>query len=153
MDYNKYKHWLQLSIINKNFCYNLLVTTNKKVLLVDDDPSFIKLYTFAFKQRGINFSVASSGQEALEKITVERPDLVLLDIMMPGMSGFEVLMKLRQDNRFKNLPIWMLTNLGDEYGKDKSVDIGAQEYITKASTSPVIMCDKIINFFEGVATT
>ena len=127
--------------------------TNKRVLLVDDDPAFVKLYTFAFKQRGINFLVANNGLEALEKITVEKPDLVLLDIMMPGMSGFEVLMKLRQDNRYKSLPIWMLTNLGDDYGKDKSTDIGAQEYITKASTSPVIICDKITNFFEGVSST
>ena len=106
-----------------------------------------------FKRKGIKFVTASNGIEALEKITVEKPDLVLLDIMMPGMSGFEVLMKLRQDDRYKKLPVWMLTNLGEDYGSEKSSDLGAQDYITKASSSPVTLSDKIINFFEGITTT
>ena len=126
---------------------------SKKVLLVDDDTSFVKLYSMGFKRKGINFVTASNGIEALEKITVEKPDLVLLDIMMPGMSGFEVLMKLRQDDRYKKLPVWMLTNLGEDYGSEKSSDLGAQDYITKASSSPVTLSDKIINFFEGITTT
>lgn len=126
------------------------MATNKKVLLVDDDTSFVKLYSIGFKRKGINFVTASNGTQALEKVTVEKPDLILLDIMMPGMSGFEVLMKLRQDERYKNIPVWMLTNLGEDYGNEKSSDLGAQDYITKASSSPVTLADKIVNFFEGV---
>jgi len=121
---------------------------NKKILLIDDDPSFVRLYTTAFKQKGINFSVAMSGAKALEKVKFEKPDLMLLDVMMPGMSGFEVLVRMRQDSQTKNIPIWMLTNLGEEYGKEKSVGTGAQEYIVKTSTSPLIVCGKISKFFE-----
>jgi CheY-like chemotaxis protein len=121
---------------------------NQKVLLVDDDPNLVQLYATAFKQKQINYSSAKSGAEALAVLKTERPNLILLDVMMPGMNGFEVLMRMKSDPRTKDIPIWMLTNLGEAYGKEKSSEVGAQEYIEKASTSPLIICDKIFNFFE-----
>ena len=128
------------------------MTTNKSVLLVDDDLNFVNLYSIAFKQKNINFSVANRGSQALEKVKLENPDLVLLDIMMPDIDGFMVLQKIKQDPQTKGIIIWMLTNLGENAVKDKALSSGAAEYIIKATTTPLALADKILQFFASNQT-
>src|SRR4030042_3985184 len=109
---------------------------SKKVLLADDDPSFTELYTSIFQSSGINFSVAQNGLETIEKAKKEQPTIILLDIMMPDIDGFEVLKKLKQDPATSNIPVWMLTNLAQQLNQETAVSLGAGGYIVKAETTP-----------------
>ena len=71
--------------------------SNKKILMIDDDLAFLELYGTVFNSAGFNFSVAKNGIEALEKAKLEKPDLILLDIMLPDINGLEVLKRLKRD--------------------------------------------------------
>jgi len=125
---------------------------NQKILLIDDDPSLIRLYQMAFKARGFNYSTALTGTTGLEKINLERPALILLDIMLPDIDGFEILRRMKTDPQISKIPVWMLTNLGDQTNKNKAVSMGATEYIVKAQTTPNQICEKILSHFNtGVA--
>lgn len=119
---------------------------DKKILLVDDDPPFINLYTAVFQSFGFNFSVAQNGLEALDKAKKEHPYLILLDIMMPEMSGFEVLNRLKQDPQTKDITVWMITNLPEQMNKEKAISLGATDYLFKSSYTPKRVCQKIQEF-------
>ncbi|MFC1714050.1 PP2C family protein-serine/threonine phosphatase [Candidatus Poribacteria bacterium] len=103
-----------------------------KILIVDDIPQNIRLLEMNLKPEGYNIIAAYSGQEALEKVAVEKPDLILLDIMMPGMDGYEVCKRLRQNRETRALPVVMIT--ASEKDMDKKIealDVGADDFITK----------------------
>lgn len=120
----------------------------KKVLLADDDPSFTQLYTSVFKSAGIDFSIAQNGLEAVEKAKKEQPTLILLDIMMPDLDGFEVLKKLKQDPVTSNIPVWMITNLAEQLNQETATSLGASGYIVKAETMPNQVLAKIKEYFN-----
>lgn len=120
---------------------------NQKILLVDDDPSFARLYSKAFQARGFNFSVAATGSQAIEKINLEKPKLILLDIMLPDINGFELLQRIKHDPESSLTPVWMISNLGDQSAKNKSKSLGALKFIEKASTTPNQVCAKITSLF------
>jgi DNA-binding response OmpR family regulator len=125
---------------------------NRKVLLVDDDPSFVHLYTTAFKSQGIDFSVAVTGFQALDKLRLEKPTLVLLDIMLPDINGFEILQRMKREPELSKIPVVMLTNLSEQSGKNKAASLGAVDYVVKAFTSPIQMCKKIQRYFGSLPT-
>jgi len=103
-----------------------------KILVVDDIPQNVRLLELNLRAEGYRFVAAYSGQEALEKIEAEHPDLVLLDVMMPGMDGYEVCRRLRQDKKTRALPIVMIT--AHEQGAERkmeAVDAGADDFIGK----------------------
>jgi len=125
---------------------------NQKILLVDDDPSFVQLYTMVFQGRSFNYSVAVNGAQALEKAKNEKPDLILLDIMLPDLDGFEVLRRIKQMPESANTTVWMITNLAEQINKEKAASLGSLDYIVKASITPNEVCEKILSHFEsGVA--
>jgi two-component system KDP operon response regulator KdpE len=101
-----------------------------RVLVVDEEPDVIKLVTMSFHMQQPTWEVvgAESGQEALDLIAVEQPDAVLLDIGLPGMSGFEVLKTIRL---FCDVPVIMLTARDDEFSKVQGLELGADDYVTK----------------------
>ena len=101
-----------------------------KILVVDDLPTNIKLLDAILAPRGYDLIPASSGQEALEKVMAARPDLVLLDILMPGMDGHEVCRRLRDDPSTCLLPIVMITASGDQE-KLRAIEAGADDFIPK----------------------
>src|SRR3712207_1764841 len=101
-----------------------------KILAVDDTPHNIKLLDAILTPRGYVVLPASSGYEALSKVAAEQPDLVLLDILMPGIDGYEVCRKLRDDPATHLLPIVMVTASGDEQ-KVKAIEAGADDFIAK----------------------
>jgi len=103
----------------------------KKVLIVDDKLEVVELVTATLEGEDYQIISASDGREALEKIGKEKPDLVLLDIIMPKMDGFEVLSELKKDSRTKEIPVIMLTARGQKLDKDKGGELGAQDYIVK----------------------
>jgi adenylate cyclase len=102
-----------------------------KILVVDDTPQNIKVLDAILSPRGYRVVTARSGAEALQKVRDEAPDLVLLDILMPGMSGYEVAQRLRADPATGVLPIVMVTALGAQDEKVKAIEAGADDFLTK----------------------
>ena len=121
-----------------------------KILFVDDDPNIVSLYSAVFAQSGFNFSIAQNGAQALEMATNERPSLILLDIMLPDINGFDVLKKLKINPETKNATVWMITNLAEQINKETARSLGASDYLVKASFTPNQVCEKIKKFFGEV---
>jgi DNA-binding response OmpR family regulator len=106
-------------------------TTTKKVLIADDEPNIVISLEFLMKREGFEVLVARDGPAALEAIRRERPALVLLDVMMPGMSGFEVCQAVRGDESLAGVKIVMLTAKGRDTDLAKGTALGADAYVTK----------------------
>lgn len=102
-----------------------------KILIVDDEPNIVISLEFLMKKEGFEIAVANDGDEALAKVASFAPDLMLLDVMMPKKSGFEVCEVLRADNTNATLKIVMLTAKGRDTEVAKGLAIGADAYITK----------------------
>ncbi|MCS6825375.1 MAG: response regulator [Caldilinea sp.] len=102
-----------------------------KVLIVDDEANIVISLEFLMQQAGYEVAVARNGEEALEQIAEFRPDLILLDVMLPGVNGFDVLQRVRQHAGTHELPVIMLTAKGREVEVTKGLALGANAYITK----------------------
>ncbi len=106
--------------------------TKKPVILVaDDDPQILTMLGIRLSKRGYQVIEASDGLQTLQKARQHRPDLVLLDVMMPGKNGWEVAKEIRHDARFKNIGILMLTAIGEKINEMTSPLYGADEYVDK----------------------
>lgn len=103
----------------------------KKIVLAEDEPQIARLIEFKLKKEGYEVTWKENGEEALEAIKAEKPDLVLLDVMMPVMGGYEVLRRLKEDENLKSIPVVMLTSRAQERDVVKGIDLGAEDYITK----------------------
>jgi len=103
----------------------------KKILIADDEPNIVISLEFLLKREGYAVVVAHNGAEALERVRAERPDLAILDVMMPARNGFEVCQDLRQDSGVKDLRIMMLTAKGRDTEVSKGLALGADVYMTK----------------------
>jgi len=119
-----------------------------KILLVDDDPTFIQLYSSVFRIQKINLSIAKNGIEALQKASEEQPNLILLDIMLPDINGFDVLKRLKEDPRTNKITVWVFSNLAEQINKGTAKSLGAQDYLVKASNTPNQVVAKINSFFR-----
>ncbi len=102
-----------------------------EVLVVDDEPNILLSLEFLMQQAGYNVVTAGDAERAVELIAEHCPDLILLDISLPGMSGFDLLEQLRQQTGTRNLPVIMLTAHGREVEREKGMALGANDYITK----------------------
>lgn len=116
---------------------------SKKILLVEDDVFVRDIYNTKFGNEGYEVIVAENGMEALKKLETIRPDIILLDIMMPYMDGMEVLTKIKEREMLKKIPIIMLTNLSDKERIDFSISQGANEFIIKSHFTPSEVMQKI----------
>ncbi|WP_332821961.1 response regulator transcription factor [Pseudomonas sp.] len=104
---------------------------SKTVLIADDEPNIVISLEFLLEQAGYRVLVAHDGQEALEAIARQPPDLVLLDVMLPRLSGFDVCQKIRENPDWQHMRIVMLTAKGREVEVSKGLALGANAYITK----------------------
>ncbi len=102
-----------------------------KILIADDEPNIVISLEFLLRREGYEVVVAHDGVQALERVRAERPDLAILDVMMPNRNGFEVCQDLRQDPEFKTLRIMMLTAKGRDTEVSKGLALGADVYMTK----------------------
>ncbi|MET4000483.1 response regulator [Marinobacterium sp. MBR-109] len=102
-----------------------------RVLVVDDEPNILLSLEFLMQQAGFEVSTAEDAEQAQVLISQQVPDLILLDISLPGMSGFDLLEQLRADDATRQLPVVMLTAHGREVEKEKGMALGASDYITK----------------------
>lgn len=103
----------------------------KKILLVDDDRDVVELLKIALGHRGVEIVYSYDGADAVKKVYAEKPDLIILDIMMPKFNGWEVLKILKSDEQVKNIPVIMLTTQNLLKDIDKSIELGATFYVTK----------------------
>ncbi|GAA0786779.1 response regulator transcription factor [Marinobacterium sediminicola] len=101
------------------------------VLVVDDEPNILLSLEFLMQQAGFSVATAPDAEQALELIHQQCPDLLLLDISLPGMSGFDLLERLRAAEATRKLPVVMLTAHGREVEKEKGMALGANDYVTK----------------------
>jgi len=105
--------------------------TQPRVLVVDDEPDILNLLEYNLKRSGFQVLLAKDGPEAIEAVKAHRPDLVLLDIMLPDMEGTEVLRSLKSFESTASIPVIMLTAKGEELDKIVGFELGAEDYITK----------------------
>lgn len=106
---------------------------DKKILIVEDDSVLLWTLVKKFKLEGFDVTKAKDGEEGLKAALKIKPDLILLDIIMPKMDGVTVLKKLQQDSYAKNIPVIMLTNLNDEIEVMKSVKSGKYDFLIKSN--------------------
>jgi CheY-like chemotaxis protein len=107
-----------------------------KVLLVEDDELIIRLYEKLFKLEGFEIDVAGNGKLGLEKLESSTPDIILLDVMMPEMNGLEMLGKLKEDEKNKNIPVVVLTNVADVSIANEAISRGAVLSLVKSESEP-----------------
>ena len=103
----------------------------KRILIADDEPNIVVSLEFLMKQRGYDIRVVSDGAEALEAVGEFRPDLILLDVMMPRVSGYDVCQKVRENPEWQGIKIIMLSAKGRDVEVTKGIAIGADAYVTK----------------------
>ncbi|MWJ26697.1 response regulator [Halomonas sp. ZH2S] len=110
-----------------------------RVLVVDDEPNIVLSLEFLMEQAGFDVVTAEDGESALACVKDTVPDLILLDISLPGISGFDVLEQLRADSDKAHLPIIMLTAHGREVEREKGMALGADDYITKPFSTQALV--------------
>lgn len=115
----------------------------KVILIVEDDPLLANLYSQKFMFEGFNVLVSHDGETGMQLATEKNPDFILLDIMLPNQSGFDVLENLKSHPRGKHIPVIALTNLTKKDDADKALKLGAKEYLAKAMQTPEDIVDKV----------
>jgi len=114
-----------------------------KIMIVEDDSFVVDIYRTKLLQENFQVVGAVNGIEALDKLDKEKPDLVLLDIVMPYMDGIEVLKKIRSNDAYKSLPVVLLTNLSQKDEIGKGMELGATDYLIKSHFTPSEVLEKI----------
>jgi len=121
----------------------------KKILIADDEPDILEIIQYNLQSEGYQVEAAKNGNEALDKAKVFQPDLIILDIMMPGKNGIEVCNILRMQPAFKDTLIIFLTALSDEGTEVKGLETGADDFITKP-ISPKVLVSKVNALFRRI---
>ncbi|MEZ4960845.1 MAG: response regulator transcription factor [Saprospiraceae bacterium] len=110
-----------------------------KILVVDDEPDILEILTYNLKKEGFHVTTANNGEEGLKKAEKEKPNLIILDIMMPQMDGVEVCRRLRDNKEFDKTLIAFLTAREEDYSHIAALDVGGDDYITKPIKPRVLM--------------
>ncbi len=107
-----------------------------RILIVEDDPLILRMYQSVFKFEHHEVAVARNGEEGLERIKADKPTLILLDIMMPKMTGIDVLRVIKSNPETKNIPVIVLTNLSGDQDVQLALELGAVKFIVKSEFKP-----------------
>lgn len=123
-----------------------------KLILVEDDPFLLSILAEKIKKAGFEIETATDGEDGFNKIKSGNFDLILLDMVLPKKDGFKILEELRNDERKKDIPVIVLSNLYDKNNMDKAMLLGARDYVVKAYNTPEDIILKIKSFLvkEGV---
>jgi CheY-like chemotaxis protein len=122
---------------------------SKTLLIVEDDPLMSRMYQKIFKFEGYDVITAADGEDGLLQVKNTKPNLVLLDIMMPKMNGLQVLEKLKSDPATKSIPVIILTNLAGQQDADKALSLGAVKYIIKSEYEPKEVANMVKEILAG----
>ncbi len=115
----------------------------KKILIVEDDKFLRELIARKVIDEGFDVSEAIGGEEGIKKIKEEKPDMVLLDLILPGIDGFEVLTRMKEDPTLSSIPVIIFSNLGQKEDIEKGLKLGAIDYLIKAHFTPGEIIEKI----------
>ena len=116
---------------------------SKKIVIVEDDTSLYTLYKTELELKGYLIVNVADGMQAVDVIKEQSPDLVLLDLMLPGKNGLQILEELKGDSETKDLRVIMLTNFGNEDNVSRALELGAEDYIMKYNIVPSELSDKV----------
>jgi len=116
---------------------------SQKILIVEDDAFLADIYKTKMEMEGFKVMVATDGEKGLKMIQTKAPDLVLLDILLPKMDGFAILEEAKKAEETKNIPIILLTNLGQNEDVERGLGLGAADYLIKAHFKPAEVASKI----------
>ncbi len=112
-------------------------------MFVEDDESFFNIFSVPLKMRGYEVAHVADGSRAMDAIMREKPDLVLMDIILPGMSGLDILKEMKENLDTKEIKVVMLTNFGNDENVNKAVEYGAEDYYMKYNVVPSELPEKI----------
>lgn len=122
-------------------------TNKKKIMIVEDDEHISKVYEIKFAKEGFVTSLARDGEEAVVKITAEKPDIILIDLMLPEKDGFGVLEDIKKVPELAKIPVIVLSNLGQKGDQDRALGLGANEYLVKVDYPIQEIIDKVKGYF------
>ena len=120
-----------------------------KILLIEDDPLLIDMYTTKLKQAGFEVEIEEDGNDVFSHAQKSQPDVILLDIVLPHVDGWEILQKLHQEKTTKHIPVFVLSNLGQKEEIEKGMQLGAIKYLIKAHYTPSEVVKEIEQIIEG----
>ncbi len=116
----------------------------KKILLIEDEKLMINLLQKKLTQEKYEVKVALNGEEGLKAMREEKPDIILLDIVMPKMGGFEVMEEMGKDPALKEIPVIIISNSGQPVELDKAKELGAKDWLVKTEFDPQEVVDKVV---------
>jgi two-component system alkaline phosphatase synthesis response regulator PhoP len=122
----------------------------KTILIADDEPDILEIISYNLRNEGYETITAKDGNEALQKASILKPDLIVLDVMMPNKNGMEVCKQLRTQPAFQNTLIIFLTALSDELSQVKGLEFGADDYLSKP-VSPKVLVTKVNSLFRRLS--
>ncbi len=120
----------------------------KKIAVVEDDPFLSRAFSLKLSNAGFEVFSIKDGLEAMDIISKEKPDIILLDLMLPHRSGFEILTDIKTDEELKNIPVLILSNLGQEEERERGMKLGAKEYLVKTDIKLEEVVEKINNYLK-----
>jgi len=115
----------------------------KQILLIEDDPFLVEIYTAKLKKAGFQVVAAGDGEEGIRKMKEKTPDLLLLDIVLPSLNGWEILRNIKKDSKLSNVKVVILSNLGEREEIEKGLKLGAVRYLVKAHYTPGEVVEEI----------
>ena len=119
-----------------------------RILIIEDDPYVQRFYRRVFAFQNYEVELASNGEEGIEKAKILQPNLILLDIIMPGIDGLEVLKRLKTDSVTQTIHVLMLTNLGEEQTVARAMELGAEGVLIKANVSPEQLVTEVEKYIQ-----
>ena len=120
----------------------------KKILIIEDDKFLRQLIVRKLTEEGYDISEAVDGEEGVKKVKEIMPDLILLDLILPGIDGFEVLSRIKSDESTKKIPVIILSNLGQKEDVERGLNLGAVDYLIKAHFTPGEIVEKVKSVLE-----
>jgi len=120
----------------------------RKILIIEDDKFLRELITRKLINEGYDTVEAADGEEGVRVTKTEKPDLVLLDLILPGIDGFEALARIRKDEELVNIPVIILSNLGQREDIERGLKLGATDYLIKAHFSPGEIIEKVASILK-----
>ena len=127
------------------------MSTKQKILVVDDDAFIRRPLEFILRQEGFEPVTASNGNECMEKVASERPDLIILDVMMPGRDGFELCKTIKRESCYADIPVILLSARGQNHDRERGLCLGAADFLTKPY-SPSELVRRVREILAGEAT-
>lgn len=118
---------------------------NKKrqILIIEDDEFLRETLVRKFKKLGYRVSESITGEDGLEVLKTAAPDIIILDLILPGIDGFEVLKKIKEDERVLRIPVFILSNFGSQEDIERGLNLGAEDYVIKTNVSPSDVIKKV----------